>query len=166
MSQLAGAFVNFQNYGVLTGNCITPPGSSEGCCEVKGWCADVVDGHGTLPYDPEPELSPNQIYGVADWSLFLRLNYEFPLFNVKMNSAEKGLVHGRNQWLLSEILEQAGIQYKDVVAAGAIVSMNAKFDCNFNEGTEGCNPVWMFDRLDKTSDTQARRPLLRYLLCL
>jgi len=114
----------------------------------------VVDGKGFIPFDPLPATSPNQIAGVADWSLFLRLNYEFPLFGVKMNSAEKGLVPGLNQWKISEILAGAGVQIDQIRASGAIISMNAKFDCDFNHGTEDCKPDWVFSRIDKTSQDQ------------
>ena len=58
------------------------------------------------------------ISGVEEWSLFLRLNYKFPLFGVTMNSAKTKLHHGVNQWTISEILDLAGVKYEDIAAAG------------------------------------------------
>jgi len=43
------------------------------------------------------------------------------------------------------------------LTAGAIISMNAHFDCNFNtaSGKKACLPEWSMSRLDKTTPDQA-----------
>lgn len=43
-----------------------------------------------------------------------------------------------NQWLVSDLLQLAGTSYEDVAAKGAVVEMRAEFDCDFNDGSSGC----------------------------
>lgn len=64
------------------------------------------------------------------------------------------MLAGLNQWSIEEILQGAGVTYNEVAATGAIILMNAKFDCDFNKGSSenDCKPDWEFSRLDKTSD--------------
>jgi len=133
---------------------VTPATNSttvKGTCEVRGWCAgvDVRTMTGSLPYDPDPDLTGNVVANVENWSLFVRVNSEFPLFGVKLNSAEKELRPDRNLWQIKKILENAGTSYQEISATGAIILMRADFDCNFNGGDD-CQPEWTYERLDKT----------------
>jgi len=45
-------------------------------------------------------------------------------------------------------LKEAGTSYDEIRNLGAIVLMQAKFNCDFNSGTDGCKPDWEFTRID------------------
>eukprot|EP00656_Telonema_subtile_P024609 TRINITY_DN26798_c0_g1_i3.p1 TRINITY_DN26798_c0_g1~~TRINITY_DN26798_c0_g1_i3.p1 ORF type:complete len:239 (-),score=43.28 TRINITY_DN26798_c0_g1_i3:66-782(-) len=130
-------------------------GSPARWCYVEGWCRDVVNGTGLLPWDPKPKDTGQIVSGVEDMSLFVRLNSAFPSFGVTLNTAADGLVPGLNQWYISDLLAQAKINIDDIVAAGAVVLMNAKYDCDLNSGSGDCKPDWSFSRLDKTGPGRA-----------
>eukprot|EP00658_Telonema_sp_P-2_P075984 TRINITY_DN6587_c0_g1_i1.p1 TRINITY_DN6587_c0_g1~~TRINITY_DN6587_c0_g1_i1.p1 ORF type:complete len:308 (+),score=54.68 TRINITY_DN6587_c0_g1_i1:327-1250(+) len=143
----AGKFIPSQNWQ-WAGKCLLQNGT--GYCGVRGWCADVgSDNVGVLPFNPSAPWK--LVHGVRQWSLLLRLNYAFPAFGITLNSAASGLLPGQNQWQIGDILEKAGVDFTAAAAEGAIVLMDAKFDCNLNVGSdEDCKPDWEFSRLDKT----------------
>eukprot|EP00938_MAST-03A_sp_MAST-3A-sp1_P001413 g1413.t1 len=151
-----GTYVHFKNDGMYTGNCVLPKGETDESkpkyCEVRGWCAEG----NTFPHDPDAGNYDVVIDGVEDWSLYIRLNAEFPQFEKKMNTAPDGkIVHLKNQWYISEILEGAGTNIDEVSERGAIVLMKATFDCDFNTQSEtNCDPTWTYSRLDKTYEGQ------------
>ena len=141
-------FVKYSNDGMYTGKCIEAPSTATKYCEIRGWCAV----NGTYPRDPD--VHDITVEGVEDWSLFVRLNAEFPMFEKKMNTAPEKLIPGANQWLIKDILAGAGVTMADVRDLGAIILMKATFDCDFNTVTR-CDPTWEFSRLDKTYPTQS-----------
>ena len=178
-TQLKGSYVHFKNDGMYTGNCILPAGETDESkpkyCEVRGWCAEG----NKFPHDPDAGNYDVVVDGVEDWSLYIRLNAEFPQFEKKMNTAPDGKIHHlKNQWYvyhtvpatttrhdtrnkkynnnnryIKEILEGAGTNIADVNERGAIVLMKATFDCDFNTQSD-CDPTWSYSRLDKTYEGQ------------
>eukprot|EP00939_MAST-03C_sp_MAST-3C-sp1_P002492 g2492.t1 len=141
-------FVQYSNDGMYTGQCVSAPNTQKKYCQVRGWCA-VND---TYPRDPD--IHDVSVDGVDQWSLFVRLNAEFPAFDKKMNTAPEKLIPGRNQWLIKDILAGAGVAMADIRDLGAIVLMKATFNCDFNT-QDRCDPSWEFSRLDKTYPTQS-----------
>jgi hypothetical protein len=98
-TQLKGSYVHFKNDGMYTGNCILPAGETDESkpkyCEVRGWCAEG----NKFPHDPDAGNYDVVVDGVEDWSLYIRLNAEFPQFEKKMNTAPDGKIHHlKNQW--------------------------------------------------------------------
>jgi len=118
------------DFGFTTGAC------QAGYCQVQGWCP-VADTNKTF-----------QFQGIGDFSLFVRLNYQFPAFGITMDSAENGKVPGVNLWNISEVLRRAGCNYEEIRSKGVVIMMSASFDCDVNNGHEDCKPTWDFTRLD------------------
>ena len=129
------------NEGLFTGKCdyYDPKDDSKGMCEILGWCPDESRAKEKVIYD-----------GIGNWSLLVRLNAEFALFDKKFNTAEKNIQPGLNQWMIKDILHEADTEYESINSTGAILLMKAKYDCDFNT-QDTCTPDWEFSRLDKTS---------------
>ena len=73
------------DYGFATGRC------TQGFCEVRGWCEQPGSGTNT------------SFEGVGAFSVFVRLNYEFPAIGITRDSAEGGRQRGLNLWNVSQV---------------------------------------------------------------
>jgi P2X purinoceptor 4 len=126
--------------GYKTGACYCPTCTF---CRIKAWC----------PLEDDAPRFYNVMQGTEDWSVFVKVNAEFPEFNVKRQNAAHGLVKGKNQFTLSELVSLAGSDWNQVKYEGAILLMRIAYDCDLNKGKEHCEPELHFDRLDPGNGT-------------
>lgn len=91
----------------------TPKGSF---CEIYGWCPTENE----LPR----QMNTFRLRGVENFTVFTRIVMRYDAFDkVLDNTQEDELTPGLNKWSLGEMVQQAGFQWKDINATGAIIAM-------------------------------------------
>jgi len=116
-------------------------------CDVYAWCPTELelDNH----------LNNFTILGVEDFTVFVRMNVNYPLFGIKTDNtrgADK-TQNGFNLWTLRDMITQAGFTYNGVKNQGMTIGMNAVWDCDFDHPVDNCKPTVSFQRLDDPTST-------------
>mmetsp|Transcript_13009 Transcript_13009/g.31869 ORF Transcript_13009/g.31869 Transcript_13009/m.31869 type:complete len:359 (-) Transcript_13009:264-1340(-) len=125
--------------GALTGKCI----NSTTYCEIRAWC----------PLENDPYISPeNLLYGVKNFSIFIRTSVQFPQFGITLTSG-KDPKPGLSLFLLDDILSEAscssGSCFESVRMRGGVILAKAKYDCDEDTDISHCFPTWSFSRIDE-----------------
>jgi len=135
--------LNWAGFGKTTGEC--PDGYE--FCEVQTWCPI------------ETEDNSIEVGNVENWTIFFKVNIEFPEFGVSKTNAlakdGKKPIKGYNLFTLREIVEMAGANWTQAADTGAIIQFTTTFDCNLDKKDEAdqCNPVYKAHRIDDVSGT-------------
>jgi P2X purinoceptor 4 len=145
--------------GMFTGNC----GSDGVHCEMRGWC----------PFETKPkDKDENIIIGVEDWTLFVRINGQFPQWDISVaNTASNPPMDAPNGLTLFDmkgIVRDTGGKWEDFIYKGGIVMANVAYNCNLDPvkpGTEAkdCTPEISFQRLDDPNDPISSGFNFRYI---
>jgi len=127
--------------GTITANGVATGSCSDGgkYCLIQAWCP--------LENDTTP-LVFNQ---VKDWTIMIRVNGEFPKFNVLVSNAQAALQPGVNLFRISDIIAQTGNTYDGLKAKGALLLMSFKYDCDLNKALDQCQPQISIARLDQNN---------------
>eukprot|EP01122_Echinamoeba_exundans_P009564 TRINITY_DN3414_c0_g1_i2.p1 TRINITY_DN3414_c0_g1~~TRINITY_DN3414_c0_g1_i2.p1 ORF type:complete len:420 (-),score=32.15 TRINITY_DN3414_c0_g1_i2:41-1234(-) len=121
--------------GIPTGRCIN------GSCEVRGWCQ--------VEQAIEPLQLYNFLYGVEDFSLFVRVTVNFyeAAKQVIFNNGDSGLVNGTNLFYVGNLTSWAGADFDKVRQVGAVFAMMFHWECDL-DGSTYCQPNIAMARLD------------------
>lgn len=125
--------------GVMDGTC-----GEYNNCNIRAWC----------PLENDPDSAPeNEIHGVRNFSIFIRLNTAFTKFGVTLSTG-KNPVDGLSLFSLREITDRAcdgDCSFEDIRGNGGVVLANAIFDCDANQdlNVDNCQPDWEFSRIDE-----------------
>lgn len=133
----AGTFTEF---GMLTGDCLGE------YCAVEGWCPQEQD--------PVP-IDANVLDGVKNWTVYARVNVQFPLYNVsRSNTAgDSAPVLGRSLWTVEDILKKAATSWNKTSLLGSIIMVSFSYDCDLNRDVNECEPEITMERLDSSNSS-------------
>jgi hypothetical protein len=108
---------------------------------VRGWC-DVEQAI-------EPTQLTNYLYGVEDFSLFVRVTVNFyeSAKQVIFNNGDSGLVNGTNLFYVSNLTSWAGAEFDKVRQVGAVFAMMFHWECDLDSSAY-CQPTIAMARLD------------------
>jgi len=135
-------------YGIMTGNC-----GKYGYCEILTWC----------PLEKDPKIDyQNLLYGIRNFSVFIRTNVQFPLFDITVTSG-KSPVPGLSLFYLRDMLKDTcnGECFENARMRGAVILAKAEYECDLDKGKSGCRPQWSFSRIDEGDGFNFRS--IRYL---
>jgi len=115
-------------------------------CALKAWC----------PLE-QPPANPNItiLENVQNWTVFIRANIRFPVFNVSRSNTQANVTLGKDLFYVSDILKATGWTYDEIKSGGAIVLATFEFNCDLNQDENNCNPNINFLRLDSTQPNSA-----------
>eukprot|EP01102_Stenamoeba_stenopodia_P008018 TRINITY_DN2272_c0_g1_i1.p1 TRINITY_DN2272_c0_g1~~TRINITY_DN2272_c0_g1_i1.p1 ORF type:complete len:405 (+),score=99.99 TRINITY_DN2272_c0_g1_i1:230-1444(+) len=125
--------------GISTGNCY--PNSSY--CEILGWCEaeDDIQEYNILSTLP------------STFTLLLRTDITFPLYNISMNNLLPGNATNPNPNIfnMSSILAWAGVNdtYNQCLLNGCVIIGMVSYDCNF-DASDVCFPEYNWILLNTT----------------
>jgi len=119
-------------YGIQNGEC------QGGYCQEYRWCPAAND---TL-------AESNLIYGVENFTIFLKIAIEFKEFSVSLvNTKDKlgdgSLIEGYNLFTVKDILDECGIEMSEIRDTGVLVSGDITYYCDFDPDND-CDPYPKF----------------------
>eukprot|EP01083_Nonionella_stella_P018116 50643_1 len=130
-----------ESQGIWTGNCGTT-----GRCEVYGWGP------------PEQDTDKTVVDNVGTFTAFVKVDASFSDFGVsRSNTLDKAgnghPVYGYNLFSVDQILSNATKGVFTTVGGkvqtkGAIILMQAKWDCDLDQSEANCDMKWLYFRLD------------------
>lgn len=127
--------------GIATGTCSSQI-ADDSFCDIQGWFPaedDTADGF--------------VMQEVDQMTAFLKLNVEFPDFDIRRNNLPGNeLTPGLNLFTLEEMLQAAGTSAQQVIPKGAVILATANWNCDFDFAASKCKPKWDFTRLDIRSN--------------
>jgi hypothetical protein len=122
--------------GVKMGTC-SPGGQF---CDISGWC----------PLEDESKF--RTLNHVANWTVMIRINANFPRFHQQLsNTGKSELELGVNLFRIEDLINKAGFTFDSVKAKGALILVSFKYDCDLNKDINQCQPVITASRLDQNS---------------
>lgn len=137
---------DYDYYGIQNGECL------DGYCQEYRWCPGASD---TL-------TETNLLYGVENFTIFLKIAIEFKDFSVSLvNTKDKlgdgSLVMGYNLFTVKDILDECGIEMSEIRETGMLVSGDITYYCDFDPDDD-CDPYPKFhwEREDKDEDAVSR----------
>eukprot|EP00753_Platysulcus_tardus_P007600 PLAT15299.1.p1 GENE.PLAT15299.1~~PLAT15299.1.p1 ORF type:complete len:420 (-),score=179.21 PLAT15299.1:69-1328(-) len=126
--------------GILTGRC-----SRNKRCEVRAWCPTM--NVALLERHAEEVALP----GTASFRVAIRLDGKFA-------ALEESVVH-RLEYNLSTIVKAAGMDWQESYRLGAVIYMEAYYDCDLDGGVGAdCLPKMKFFHIDDMGDTATAFP--------
>jgi len=124
-------------YGLMTGKCVAP------YCEIQTWC----------PLEDDPSGSDlNKLHGIRNFSIFIRTNVQFPLFDITLTSGKDpvpGLSLFRMSDMLAEACDGVACDFEEIRENGAVLLAKAHYDCDEDSNVQDCFPTWDFSRIDE-----------------
>jgi len=121
--------------GVKVGTCSTGT-----FCDLQAWCP------------LENEKRSVILDQVANWTVMIRVNGDFPMFNTHISNAGTGdLQHGYNLFHISNLINRSGFSWDLIKKKGAIIVLSFNYDCNLNKDISQCQPDISSYRLDNNS---------------
>ncbi|XP_059202550.1 P2X purinoceptor 3a [Centropristis striata] len=137
--------------GVITGVCIRPYNSTDGRCEIYGWCPAEND-----------EVTIEPMLDVNNFTIFIKNSVRFPLFDVtrgnfpsKMTSDMiKRCNYDRETnpscpiFRVGDVLKYTGQNISALADKGGEIGINIEWKCNLDLDIEKCVPRYSFTRLD------------------
>jgi len=134
---------DFDFEGIKNGEC------SNGRCQEYRWC----------PAENDTLTGENLLYGVENFTIFLKVAVEFKDFGVTLLNTEDKLgtgelIPGYNLFKVKDILDECGVDILDVQRTGMLVTGDITYYCDFDVNNE-CNPYpkfhWAREDRDKKS---------------
>jgi len=120
--------------GVMTGRC------AGAFCELEAWCPVENDN-----------VPPVNISHVKDWTIFVKVNGEFPEFGVSVtNAVGTKPILGTNLFTIENMVNMAGVvDYRNITTQGCVVLVVISFTCNLNtQSANDCGPEYTWTRID------------------
>jgi len=126
--------------GTYTNNgIITPTCDPSGYCVLNAWC----------PLENDSPQSVSTLQNVDNWTVFVKVNGNFPNFHISKSNIDNGLVNGTNLFSISSILQGAGGNtYQGVSQLGAVLLISIGLNCDFDQAASKCQPSFGFARID------------------
>jgi len=128
--------------GISTGNCDNVTKN----CLMNAWCL------------PENDVNLKQyLEGLDDFSVMFKINAKFSFpgheyLRDNLNGTNpKDVTWGYNLFYIRQILESAGTSLEEVQDAGAVILLNADWECDFDKDPDLCKPSFSFERIDLAS---------------
>jgi len=127
---------DYDHYGIQNGECL------DGYCQEYRWCPGAND---TI-------AEANLLYGVENFTIFLKIAVEFKVFKVSLVNTEDKLGTGRltpgyNLFRVKDILDECGIEMSEIRETGMVVSGDVTYYCNF-DADSNCDPTFHWSRED------------------
>eukprot|EP00753_Platysulcus_tardus_P008628 PLAT16139.1.p1 GENE.PLAT16139.1~~PLAT16139.1.p1 ORF type:complete len:398 (+),score=168.53 PLAT16139.1:38-1231(+) len=114
--------------GIMTGKC------SQTRCQVQAWCpVEAVAAEERMPNYHSYSLDAGHL------NMTLRVDARFP-------SQDLSIV-ARKSMTLRELVEAAHLNFTRVAPIGAVIYVQAYFDCDFDRGVDACVPEFRFHRI-------------------
>ncbi|CAG6006349.1 unnamed protein product [Menidia menidia] len=137
-------------YCVMTGRCLVKDGSSNGTCEIFGWC----------PTEKAIKQHKAVLKNAENFTIYIKNFIRFPKFtfaksNILETNDRSYLKKCRYDELrhpycpifsLGDIIKKAGSTFQDLATSGASIDVVIKWDCDLDKGS--CHPQYSFTRLD------------------
>lgn len=124
------------NVGIQTGEC----SNDHVYCNLAAWCPT------------ENDLTPTMLDGIANFTVFIRLNVQFQRFDVTLDNTGdlRNATMGVNLWRVSDIIEEAGLtnQWDEIKMGGAIIALRTTWNCDFDYSASKCKPSYRWSRID------------------
>lgn len=122
-------------HGYMTGEC----DEESGYCLIEAWCPVEED---------EPE-NYEILNGVHNWTALVKVNVQFPDFDVSLTNLFDEVVPGSNLYSIEEIVQGTGYEFQDVQERGAIILATIDYNCDLDNGSGDCViPDIVFYRID------------------
>jgi len=132
---------DFDYDGIQNGEC------SNGYCQQYRWC----------PGENDTITESNLIYGVDNFTIFLKVALNFEEFGIRLVNTEDrlgtgALIPGYNSFTVSDILEECGIEMADIQNTGMLITGDITYYCDFDVSKD-CDPYpkfhWHREDIDK-----------------
>jgi len=129
--------------GIQSGECLN------GHCQEYRWC----------PAENDTLTESNLIFGVENFTIFVRVLLEFRDFGVYMVNTEDRLgngelINGYNSFTVKDILDDCGVEMSDIQRSGMLVRSDISYYCDFDIDDK-CNPYpkfeWAREDIDENS---------------
>uniref|UniRef100_A0A914UTI8 Purinergic receptor n=1 Tax=Plectus sambesii TaxID=2011161 RepID=A0A914UTI8_9BILA len=154
-----GDSILLKGHGIMTGNCVPFPNSTNHTCEIQGWC----------PAEHSVFKTPALLPEALNFKILLKAFVRFPKFdkgvsNTKADVTDEELIsnckeNATNYWdcpifNVSYILNEAGIndtRRDKIILQGGIIAVTIKWICDFDSDRDGkrCLPDYTFKQLKK-----------------
>uniref|UniRef100_A0A7S2TPR3 Purinergic receptor n=1 Tax=Lotharella oceanica TaxID=641309 RepID=A0A7S2TPR3_9EUKA len=98
------------------------------------------------------EDQKNLLYGIRNFSVFIRLNVQFPAFGITLTTG-KTPSPGLSLFLISDMISNAcngqACDFEDIRQRGAVLLAKAEYNCDEDTNEKDCYPDWEFSRIDE-----------------
>ncbi len=130
--------------GINTGIC----NISANYCSIYAWCQ---------PEPPTANAPPsNYLYGVENFTIFIRVTVHFPTFGVTIDNANgSSPTPNYNLFTVGDLLQSADTSIEEIRQPGCTIAVIINWDCNFDHNPSQCVPEFTLVRLDSQTGSDS-----------